>query len=169
VIVVTCILLTVLAIASFTSLNVRYLRERRKWVEGVLIICLAFASVISAALAQPAIGVMRWWLAVAVLSSGTLGGAIAVPLIMKMAFRPHPLPEAPLLPGTLWIGLVERFGFVFALMLNLTEVAAILLGVKALGQYVATTNHAPATRVLGTLVSVSWGLLCYSVWKLAAY
>src|SRR5690606_39595629 len=59
------------------------------------------------------------------------------------------------LPMTSWIGAVERFGFSLALLLGLPTVAAILIGVKALGAYTATDNKIPAKRVLGTLVSVS--------------
>lgn len=41
--------------------------------------------------------------------------------------------------------------------------AAILLRVKALGQYVSDENVSPATRVLGTLISVSWALISFTV------
>ena len=75
-------------------------------------------------------------------------------------------PVGDNLPATTWIGAAERFGFIIALLLGLPEVAAILLGVKALGQYVSTSNRVPATRVLGTLVSISWALLCFAIFAI---
>ena len=101
-------------------------------------------------------------MAIGVVGSATLTGNPVVGAVLKL------VPDLKLtsLPATRLIGVVERFGFVVALMLGLPEVAAILLGIKALGVYSSKNNRLPATRILGTLISVSWALVCFAVFAL---
>src|SRR5690606_9771856 len=95
------------------------------------------------------------WLIGAGLAAATFGGNPVTSLGLHLAFaRGHrdnresapekekKKPQKPL-PATVWIGIVERFGFTLALLIGLPTVAAILLGVKALGQYVVKNNSGP--------------------------
>jgi hypothetical protein len=111
-----------------------------------------------------------WWIAVAALLAASFGGWPVVEQVLAL-IPPDPdraPPRAPL-PASPWIGVFERFAFTLALLVGLPEVAAILLVVKALGVYASGSDSRPAAlRVMGTLVSVSWALLCYAAWWLAA-
>lgn len=74
------------------------------------------------------------------------------------------------LPASAWIGVVERFGFTFAMMLGYPEVAALLIAVKALGQYAPSNsggNNGAAARVIGTLTSLTWAIAMFAIFQFA--
>ena len=108
-----------------------------------------------------------WWVAVAALLAASLGGAPVVDEVLAL-IPPDPDRAPPPLTTFDWSGVIERFGFVLALLLGLPEVAAVLLAVQALGVFATRPHSGPALRVLGTLVGVSWALICFAVWWLAS-
>lgn len=162
------IALTMIAVINATLLIFR--KSPTVLVAAVALtnVILAFACAIAAALASPMDGSFSLWLVVAVVAAATFGGGPVVDVGLRLAItnkesaKPQDEREGPL-PAMVWIGVAERFGFTLALVLGLPTVAAILLGVKALGQYASTKNVTPATRVLGTLISVSWALLAFAI------
>ena len=97
--------------------------------------------------------------AAAAVASATLSGGIVSLAVLDVAF---PSSKLDGLPGAQWIGFIERLSFTLALLLGLAEVAAVVLAVKALGQYAGANNTLPATRVVGTLASITWALACFS-------
>jgi hypothetical protein len=103
-------------------------------------------------------------LAICAVLAATFGGGIVVKVILRLAGQPQELVDD--LPAAVWIGLVERFAMTFALVLGRPEIAAVIIAVKALGTYSAggnADNRVASVRVLGTLTSVTWALLCYAV------
>lgn len=103
-----------------------------------------------------------------VIAWSALAGGPVVRLVLSMARRDGlEFPDGSL-PASAWIGCLERAAITLSLSLGLPEFAAILLGIKALGQYSGGGNHHPAGRVLGTLASTIWALLCFSVLHIAA-
>lgn len=109
-------------------------------------------------------------LAVATLAAATLAGWIVTESLLRLAMGLQTdLTKA--LPATGWVGLVERFGFTLSLVLGFPEVAALLIGVKALGTYSSSKrdgNRGAAARVLGTLTSISWALLTTTAYLLVS-
>lgn len=147
-------------------------------ISAVTNIIIVVGSIIATVLHPPLDLSLVLWLVITLLATSTVGGNHVVELAITLSFPSKPSEqEAPhaedhpailktSFPATRMIGAVERFGFTVALMLDLVQVAAILLGVKALGQYISNSNRVPAQRVLGTLLSVSWALLCFSIFVL---
>lgn len=109
-------------------------------------------------------------LVVVTLSAATLAGWPVTEATLYLALKVPMRDPVVELPAMGWVGLVERFGFTLALILGFPEVAALLVGVKALGSY-ATRNEQPnttsAARVLGTLSSVTWALVVVTVYLAA--
>lgn len=130
---------------------------------GIAVLALLGASLSVATWGTPFEQELRWWITIAAIASASLAGGPVVQATLKLALRKNPAPAGEVLPATAWIGIIERFGFILALLLSLPEVAAILLGIKALGQYTSSSNHVPAIRILGTLTSISWALICFAV------
>lgn len=103
--------------------------------------------------------------------AATFGGGIVVKVVLRLAGHPQAVVDD--LPASAWIGLVERFAMTFALVLGRAEIAAVIIAVKALGTYSAgggsdnNRNRVASVRVLGTLTSVTWALLCYAVFAVA--
>jgi hypothetical protein len=116
-------------------------------------------------------------LAVCAVLAATLGGGIVVKVVLRLAGHPQAIVDD--LPASAWIGVVERFAMTFALVLGRAEIAAVIIAVKALGTYSAGAgggdhgaasadrNRMASVRVLGTLTSVTWALLCYAVFAVA--
>jgi len=96
--------------------------------------------------------------------AATFGGGIVAKVVLRLAG--HPLTEADDLPASAWIGLAERFAMTFALVIGQGGIAAVVIAIKALGDYrgdARGTNRMASIRVLGTLSSVIWALLCFGV------
>ncbi|MEO7722560.1 MAG: hypothetical protein ABIS08_11680 [Pseudolysinimonas sp.] len=112
-------------------------------------------------------------LAICAVLAATFGGGIVVRVVLRLAGHPGAIVDE--LPASAWIGLVERFAMTFALVLGRAEIAAVIIAVKALGTYSAgggtgssgDRNRVASVRVLGTLTSVTWALLCYAVFAIA--
>ncbi|HEU0205242.1 MAG TPA: hypothetical protein VFQ74_00940 [Pseudolysinimonas sp.] len=113
-------------------------------------------------------------LAICAVLAATFGGGIVVKVVLRLAGHPQAIVDD--LPAAAWIGLVERFAMTFALVLGRAEIAAVIIAVKALGAYSASAdgagsgrdrNRMASVRVLGTLTSVTWALLCYAVYAVA--
>ncbi len=114
-------------------------------------------------------------LAVCAVLAATFGGGIVVKVVLRLAGHPQVIVDD--LPASAWIGMVERFAMTFALLLGRAEIAAVIIAVKALGTYSAVAggsggssadrNRTASVRVLGTLTSVTWALLCYAVFAVA--
>jgi hypothetical protein len=100
--------------------------------------------------------------AIGVVLAAAAGGGVIVRSVIHLAGHSGELAED--LPASAWIGVIERFGFSLALILGAPEIAAVIVAVKALGSYAASDrNRVGATRVLGTLTSIAWALLCFAV------
>ncbi len=96
--------------------------------------------------------------------AATFGGGIVVKVVLRLAA--HPMTAADDLPASAWIGMAERFAMTFALAIGQGAIAAVVIAVKALGSYRGDdrgTNRVASIRVLGTLTSVIWALLCFGV------
>jgi hypothetical protein len=106
---------------------------------------------------------VAWVVTGAVLAAVFAGNPVVVALLRRALGDDERMP----LPASVWIGIVERLGLIVALLMAMPSVAALLLGIKALGIYVADrrggTNALSAERVVGTLASVTWALLCFAV------
>ena len=108
-------------------------------------------------------------LAICAVLAATFGGGIVVKVVLRLAGHPQAIVDD--LPASAWIGLVERFAMTFALVLGQAAIAAVIIAVKALGSYSPGStggtsgagNRVASVRVLGTLTSVTWALLCYGV------
>jgi len=103
-------------------------------------------------------------LAVCAVLAATFGGGIVVKAALKLSG--HPMTVDDDLPGSAWIGMAERFAMTFALAIGQGAIAAVVIAVKALGSYRGDangTNRVASIRVLGTLTSVIWALLCFAV------
>jgi hypothetical protein len=144
--------------------------ERWLWV-GLAVSTILVAGAVVASLSAPAsTTVGRSCLAVAVLVSAALGGGLLARAGLQWAGMSK---IAGTLPASAWIGVVERLTLTLALLLSLPEIAALVIAVKALGQYAETSgsatpeNHAAAARILGTLLSLAWALGCYASWRVA--
>jgi hypothetical protein len=150
---------------------VRAIPPRWRAAIGWANIALAITAIALAVVAKPLESSSSFYLAMLTLAAAGLGGIPTTGAVLSTAMRDSANGNASLaLPGTIWIGAFERFGFVLALILGLPTVAAIIVGVKALGTYAVSgksKNVLPATRVLGTLVSVSWALLVYAILAIA--
>ena len=105
---------------------------------------------------------VAWVVTGSVLAAVFAGNPVVVAVLNRAVKAEDRMP----LPGSAWIGVIERLGVIVAFLLGMPEVAALLLGIKALGIYVAdrrdATNALAAERVVGTLASVSWALLCFA-------
>jgi hypothetical protein len=96
--------------------------------------------------------------------AATFGGGIVVKAVLRLSG--HPMTADDDLPASAWIGLAERFAMTFALVIGQGAIAAVVIAVKALGSYrgdAQGSNRMASIRVLGTLSSVTWALLCYAV------
>lgn len=110
---------------------------------------------------------------VLVILAGGLGGAGPVGLTLSHSMHQTSHRQGSL-PGSVIIGIVERLTTILALTLGLPEVAALIIGIKALGQYVDNNAASPqpsgnqlaAERVIGTILSLLWALLAYSCLEL---
>jgi len=103
-------------------------------------------------------------LAVCAILAATFGGGVVVKVVLRLSG--HPMTEADDLPASAWIGMAERFAMTFALVIGQAGIAAVVIAVKALGSYhgdARGTNRTASIRVLGTLTSVIWALLCFGV------
>ena len=156
-----CVLLTAAGVAGTIGTFSR--RPVAATLCGVAVLALLGGCLSVAALGTPLGQELRWWVTISAIASATVGGGPVVQATLQLALRKDPAPAGEALPATVWIGMIERFGFIVALLLGLPEVAAILLGIKALGQYTSSSNHVPAMRILGTLTSISWALICFAV------
>jgi hypothetical protein len=109
-----------------------------------------------------------------VLVLGGLGGSLVVMETLRLAAADNLHVSYTGLPGSTFVGAAERVVIIGALSMGLSDVAAVVLAVKALGQYAEThqaheerSNHGAAARVLGTLVSLAWALACFAVIQVA--
>jgi len=96
--------------------------------------------------------------------AATFGGGVVVRVVLRLAG--HPMTEDDDLPASAWIGMAERFAMTFALVIGQGGIAAVVIAIKALGDYrgdARGTNRMASIRVLGTLTSVIWALLCFAV------
>jgi hypothetical protein len=103
-------------------------------------------------------------LAICAVLAATFGGGIVVMVVLRLAG--HPMTADDDLPSSAWIGMAERFAMTFALAIGQAAIAAVVIAVKALGSYRGDdrgTNRVASIRVLGTLTSVIWALLCFAV------
>jgi len=103
-------------------------------------------------------------LAVCAVVAATFGGGIVVKVVLRLSG--HPMTAEDDLPASAWIGMAERFAMTFALVIGQGAIAAVVIAVKALGSYRGDdrgTNRVASIRVLGTLTSVIWALLCFAV------
>ena len=103
-------------------------------------------------------------LAICTVLAATFGGGIVVKVVLRLAG--HPMTAEDDLPASAWIGMAERFAMTFALAIGQGAIAAVVIAVKALGSYRGDehgTNRVASIRVLGTLTSVIWALLCFGV------
>lgn len=103
-------------------------------------------------------------IAVCAVLAATFGGGIVVKVVLRLAG--HPMTAEDDLPASAWIGMTERFAMTFALAIGQGAIAAVVIAVKALGSYRGDahgTNRVASIRVLGTLTSVIWALLCFGV------
>lgn len=138
----------------------------RVLVFGVVQVSLFAASLLVAALGGKIEGGWAMGLSILCIAWATVGGGTVVSGVMVLAQRGGlEMPDS--LPATVWIGMAERAAITVSLVLGLKEFAAIVLGVKALGQYQGANNHLPAARILGTLVSAIWALCSFSVYFVA--
>ena len=116
-------------------------------------------------LPQPA---LHGIIAASALWAAVLGGGAVVRMVLEWSNGGQPDPDR--LPGSAWIGVAERFAFTLALIIGATEIAAVVLAVKALGVYATRKDNATAAvRVLGTLVSIGWALSCFAVAVLVGF
>lgn len=137
----------------------------------VLLVAFCLAAVLALGAPSPAI---RPWLVIGVVASAVFGGGVVVRAGFGLAARDSLATDQPVLPGSAWIGAAERFGIVVSLAMGIPEMAAVIVAIKALGQYVEAAdvaakphNTTAASRVLGTLLSVCWTLFCVAVLYLA--
>jgi len=103
-------------------------------------------------------------LAVCAVLAATFGGGVVVKVVLRLAG--HSMTEDDDLPASAWIGMAERFAMTFALVIGQGGIAAVVIAIKALGDYrgdARGTNRMASIRVLGTLSSVIWALLCFAV------
>ena len=165
-----------LLLLSSAAIGIAFAAEPvRRGLPTALFASAAVATVLAAvgvaALSGVPLDAWLWWIGVATLLASSFAGWPVVEQVLAL-IPPDPdraPPSLSALPASHWIGVFERFGFTLALLLGLPEVAAVLLAVKALGLYASTSDDRPAAlRVLGTLVSVAWALLCYAAWWFAA-
>ncbi|WP_145978748.1 hypothetical protein [Granulicoccus phenolivorans] len=166
--VLLCIAVSALAVAGLVGCRpqIRARRDRHLRDYGLACIILYAVCLILAALAPNLTGPLRLWLVFAVIVAAVFGGGPFVVLVVRISGLKGDAKEQPSLPGSAVIGMVERGSFIVALILGLTDVAAVLVGVKALGVYAARDDHRiPAFRVLGTLLSISWALALFALLK----
>jgi len=107
-------------------------------------------------------------LAVCAVLAATFGGGVVVKVVLRLSG--HPMTADDDLPASAWIGMAERFAMTFALVIGQGAIAAVVIAVKALGSYRGDdrgTNRVASIRVLGTLASVIWALLCFAVFVAA--
>ena len=129
----------------------------------VQLVLVAAAGALAALGPAPASG----WsipLAICAVLAATFGGGIVVMVVLRLAG--HPMTAEDDLPASAWIGMAERFAMTFALAIGQGAIAAVVIAVKALGSYRGDdhgTNRVASIRVLGTLTSVIWALLCFAV------
>jgi hypothetical protein len=127
------------------------------------VVLVAAAGLVALLLPHPA---AAWSipLAICAVLAATFGGGIVVKVVLRLAG--HPMTAADDLPASAWIGMAERFAMTFALVIGQGAIAAVVIAVKALGSYHGDdrgTNRVASIRVLGTLTSVIWALLCFAV------
>ena len=128
----------------------------------VQLVLVAAAGVL--VLIRPLAGGSSIALAVCAVLAATFGGGVVVKVVLRLSG--HPMTEADDLPASAWIGMAERFAMTFALVIGQGGIAAVVIAIKALGDYrgdARGTNRMASIRVLGTLSSVIWALLCFGV------
>jgi hypothetical protein len=142
-------------------------------VAAAHVLLIAFCLVVAATGHVPP-GAIRPWLVVGVVAAAVFGGGVVVRSGFALAARDSLTSNQPTLPGSAWIGAAERFGIVVSLAMGIPEMAAVIVAIKALGQYAEASgaaakphNTTAASRVLGTLLSVCWTLFCVGVLYLA--
>lgn len=131
------------------------------WAIGQLVLVVAAGVV---ALGWPTSSGSSIPLAVCAVLAATFGGGVVVKVVLRLSG--HPMTEADDLPASAWIGMAERFAMTFALVIGQGGIAAVVIAIKALGDYrgdARGTNRMASIRVLGTLASVIWALLCFGV------
>jgi hypothetical protein len=160
------LLLGIIAIAGLISLHPAAAWAQGAWV-AVPSAAIGSVALALAVMSEPPSAELRALLGVVTVAAATFTGWPVTATILHRALD-IPLREQHVdLPATGWVGLIERFGFSLALVLGLPEVAALIVGVKALGTYtpVATAgNTTSAARVLGTLTSVAWALCVSAIY-----
>ena len=129
----------------------------------VQLVLIAAAGTLALVGPTPAPG---WTIPIAICAvlAATLGGGIVVQVVLRLAG--HPMTAEDDLPASAWIGMAERFAMTLALAIGQGAIAAVVIAVKALGSYRGDdrgTNRVASIRVLGTLTSVIWALLCFAV------
>lgn len=164
---------TIVLLAAMVAAGILYgvapLRRRAPAIGAGLLLfaLLAAALVVSGLSASTAPGdPVAYAITIVGLGAAVLAGSPFVQAVLAVSSLEDAAESA--LPAGQWIGYVERTGYTGALLLGLTEVAAVLIGVKALGQYAAATNSpltnsVAAARVVGTLSSIIWATGCYAV------
>jgi hypothetical protein len=163
-------ILVVVAMLGLISLD-----PRARWAHGlsVTVLCVALTAVALALALQipPPDTAMRAAIGLATVAAATFMGWPVTEVVLSRALKMPPREPNADLPASGWVGLVERFGFSLALVLGLPEVAALIVGVKALGSYAmgeGEGNTTQAARVLGTLTSIAWALCVCAVYLVAA-
>lgn len=161
----TLILLAIVTLAAVLSILAS---KFPSLVQDVLPIGLAHLILVAIAAAIAGVhstvveGVQAMVIAVGLIVWSAFGGSYVVRSVFLLARRDGFAPTESL-PASAWIGSVERALITMSLCLGLTEFAAVVLGVKALGQYQMSDNHGAAGRVLGTLSSSLWAVCCFAV------
>lgn len=140
-------------------------RRESNAIGGAIVQLVLVAAAGALALLAPA-PAPKWTIALAICSvlAATFGGGIVVKVVLRLAG--HPMTAEDDLPASAWIGMAERFAMTFALVIGQGAIAAVVIAVKALGSYRGDdrgTNRVASIRVLGTLASVIWALLCFAV------
>jgi hypothetical protein len=164
-------LLVIISLAVLLSMTTAFRRiesANRVLVLGTAQTLLFGASLVLAALGDRLDGGWAVSLSVLCIAWAMFGGGAVVGAVMVLAQKGGLEMPTASLPATIWIGIAERAAITISLALGLKEFAAVVLGVKALGQYQGADNHLPAARVLGTLVSAIWALCCFSIYFVAA-
>jgi len=154
-----------LIVAAIVGGAVALLRRESNAVGWAVAQLVLVAAAGTTALVMPP-GASGWSipLAICAVLAATFGGGIVVKVVLRLAG--HPMTAEDDLPASAWIGMAERFAMTFALAIGQGAIAAVVIAVKALGSYRGDdrgTNRVASLRVLGSLTSVIWALLCFGV------
>lgn len=149
-------------------------RNRRRVALAVTLGGVLLAAFVLAAAGATSVSPVEFWvLASGAILASTFGGVPVVSACIRLVASMPKVgghEEHSELPATHWVGVFERFAFTFALLIARPEVAALVVAVKALGQYSTvpgSSNDGAAIRVVGTLASLGWAMVAYTCFLLA--